>query len=255
MKVSIITVTYNSARFLEDCIQSVISQTYSDLEYIIIDGKSKDATVSIIKKYESKISKWVSEPDRGMYDALNKGIQMATGDVIGLLNSDDMLASPDVVQIIADTFLEKKIDSTFGDLAYVEQINTNKIVRFWKGNTYKRYRFMYGWMPAHPTFYVKKSAIEQWGGYETHYYTAADYEFMARLLFNHRVSSYYIPKLIVKMRVGGASNITLKARLRANRRDFLAMKRNKIPFPFIVSFLKPTIKLHQFFRSIYKKYL
>lgn len=224
MKITIITATYNSSRFLEDCIQSVLNQTYPNIEYIIIDGKSKDNTLSIIKKYEDRISKWVSEDDRGMYDAINKGVKMATGEVIGLLNSDDMFASNDVVETIAKAFIDQKVDSTFGDLAYIDQMNTGKIIRFWKGNEYNRLRFMYGWMPAHPTFYVKKELITQFGDYQTHFYTAADYEFMSRLLFKHKISSFYVPKLLVKMRVGGQSNSTLKARLRANRRDFLAMR-------------------------------
>ncbi len=251
MKVSIITATYNSSKYLEDCIKSIIIQNYPNIEYIIIDGQSTDGTLDIIKKYESGIAYWISEPDKGMYDAINKGIRQATGDVIGILNSDDMLASPEIISVIANAFVENNVDSIYGDLAYVDKESTSRIIRFWRGSIYKRARFLYGWMPAHPTFYVKKSVIVQYGGYEKHYQTAADYEFMSRLLYRYRVSSYYIPRLIVKMRVGGASNITLKARLRANRRDYLAMKKNRIPFPLIVSILKPISKLHQYFYTLY----
>ena len=246
MKISLITVTYNSEKYLTQCIESVQKQDYTDLEHIIIDGKSTDNTVSIIKKYEGKIAKWVSETDKGMYDAINKGIAMATGDVIGLLNSDDILVSSDVISCIAQTFKEQNVDSVYGDLEYVDQDNTDKIYRVWKGQKYRRNLFKMGWMPGHPTFYIKKSLIDKYGGYESHYFTAADYEFMARYLFKHRISSYYLPKLIVKMRRGGASNKSISQRLRANRRDYLAMKKNNIPMPFVVSILKPLIKIHQY---------
>ena len=249
MKVTLITATYNSQKHLEDCILSVISQRYKDIEHIIIDGKSKDNTIAIIKKYEKHIAKWVSETDRGMYDAINKGMEMATGDVIGILNSDDMLASDDVIDIIVEAFKEKKVDSIYGDLEYVDPTETNKIYRIWKGKPYRRSLFKTGWMPAHPTFYFKRELLQKYGGYETHYFSAADYEFMARYLYKFKISAWYIPKLIVKMRRGGQSNSNIRMRLRANRRDYLAMKRNNIPFAFIVSILKPLSKLHQYYRK------
>lgn len=249
LKVSIITVTYNSARFLSDCIQSVQMQNYQDIEHIIVDGKSTDGTVAIIKKFENRIASWVSEPDKGMYDAINKGIAMATGDVIGILNSDDILDNDHVIYHIVEEFLASQKEAVFGDLEYVAQNDTDKVFRVWKGQPFNRNRFRYGWMPAHPTFYIKRNLIEKYGGYENHYYTAADYEFMARYLFRHKVSASYLPQLFVRMRVGGASNINLKQRLRANRRDYLAMRINKIPFAFLVSVLKPLLKLHQFKRK------
>lgn len=246
MKISLITVTYNSEKYLAHCIESVQSQTHKDIEHIIVDGKSTDGTLDVIRKYESKIAHWISETDRGMYDAINKGIAMATGDVVGILNSDDMLVSEDVIGAIATAFEDEKVDSVYGDLEYVDKENTNKIFRVWKGKKYDRNLFKIGWMPGHPTFYVKRSLIEKYGGYENHYFTAADYEFMARYLFSHRITSFYLPKLIVKMRVGGASNKNIYQRLRANRRDYLAMKKNNIPLPFVVSILKPLIKVHQY---------
>ena len=249
MKVSIITVTYNSGKYLEDCIESVIKQRYDNIEHIIIDGKSNDNTLAIIKKYESRISKWISETDKGMYDAINKGMMIATGDVIGILNSDDMLDSDDVITSIVNAFKEQDTDAIYGDLEYVDANDTNKILRIWKGRVFKRSRFKYGWMPAHPTFYIKRSLIEKFGFYENHYYTAADYEFMARYLYKNHVTAYYLPMLIVKMRMGGASNRSFRQRIRANRRDYLAMKRNKIPFAFIASILKPLIKVNQFFKK------
>lgn len=246
MKVSIITATYNSEKYLEDCIVSIAQQSYPHIEHIIIDGKSKDGTISIIKKHESSISKWISESDKGMYDAINKGMEMATGDIIGILNSDDMLDSNDVIASIVAAFQEKEVNCVYGDLEYVEPDDTSKIYRIWKGRPYNRSLFNVGWMPAHPTFYFKAPLLKQFGGYETHFYTAADYELMARYLYKFKSTAYYLPKLIVKMRRGGQSNNNLRFRFRANRRDYLAMKINKIPFAFFVSILKPLSKLHQY---------
>ena len=254
MKVSIITVTFNSEKYLADCINSVARQNYKNIEHLIIDGKSTDRTLQIIRKNSNHISNWISETDRGMYDAINKGLKMATGDIVGILNSDDMFASADAVRSIVDCFENTDTDSVYGDLVYVDASDTQKIIRYWKGISYKRSRFRYGWMPAHPTFYIRRELIEQYGLYENHYFTAADYEFMARYLFLHKVSSKYIDAMLVKMRSGGISNVTLKSRFRANRRDFLAMKKNKIPFSFAVSILKPLIKIPQFHSPYTKQY-
>lgn len=253
MKVSIITVTYNSAKYVDDCINSIIRQNYKNIEYIIVDGNSTDGTLDIIKKYSSNIYKWISEEDNGMYDALNKGMQLATGDVIGILNSDDVLASADIISEIVNCFQKNNVDSLYGDLVYVDPFDLQKVLRFWKGLPYDRRRFTYGWMPAHPTFYIRRELIEKFGGYESHYFTAADFEFMARYLYRFKISSYYLPKLIVKMRAGGASNESFTGRLKANRRDYLAMKKNKIPFPLIVSILKPLIKMPQFYKALFYK--
>ncbi|MFM7710126.1 MAG: glycosyltransferase family 2 protein [Ferruginibacter sp.] len=247
IKVTIITVTYNSEKHLEDCLLSVREQTYPNIEHIVIDGKSTDQTIAIIQKNAKNIAAWISETDKGMYDAINKGMRMSTGDVIGILNSDDVLENPEAVSVIARTFEEQQVDSVYGDLEYVDMHDLTKVHRIWKGKPYKRSLFHHGWMPAHPTFYFRRSVFEQYGGYENHFYSAADYELMSRYLYKHRISAYYIPQLLVKMRVGGQSNRSLKMRLRANRRDYLAMRKNKIPFPFFVSILKPLSKLHQFY--------
>ncbi len=247
IKVTIITVTYNSEKHLEDCLRSVREQTYPNIEHIVIDGKSTDQTLSIIQKNAGHIAGWISETDKGMYDAINKGMHMSTGDVIGILNSDDVLENPEAVSVIARTFEEQQVDSVYGDLEYVDMYDLTKVHRIWKGKPYKRSLFHHGWMPAHPTFYFRRSVFEQYGGYENHFYSAADYELMSRYLYKHRITAYYIPQLLVKMRVGGQSNRSLKMRLRANRRDYLAMRKNKIPFPFFVSILKPLSKLHQFY--------
>ncbi len=251
MKISLITVTYNSARYLQNAIQSVYNQDYSNIEYIIIDGGSSDETLSIIEQNSACITKWISEKDNGMYDAINKGMKIATGDVIGILNSDDMLASKDVISKIASCFKEQKVDSLFGDLLYVNAEETNKIHRSWKGMPYNRKSFNLGWMPAHPTFYVRREIVEQLGGYETHYFSASDFELMTRYLYKHRISSYYLPELIVKMRKGGMSNGSFKKRFRANRRDYLALKNNKVPFAFMVALLKPLRKLPQYIKFLH----
>ena len=253
MKVTIITVTCNSAKYLQECIDSVVMQTYPNIEHIVVDAESTDGSLDIIKRYDNHIAKWVSEKDNGMYDAINKGMKMATGDITGILNSDDMLASKDVIESIVKCFEEYKVDSVYGDLVYVDKLNTKKVIRYWKGFKYKRFRFNYGWMPAHPTFYFKSNLLEELGGYETHYYTAADYEFMARYLYRYRISAKYLTKLVVKMRVGGQSNRNIQSRLRANRRDYLAMKKNQLPFPMLSSILKPLIKLHQYYYTLFYK--
>ncbi|WP_121357039.1 glycosyltransferase family 2 protein [Flavisolibacter nicotianae] len=246
MKVTLITVTRNSEKYLADCIESVRMQDYANIEYIVIDGSSTDNTLSIIRDHASVVDKWLSEKDGGMYDAINKGLKLATGDIIGILNSDDFLASKTVISKIVQCFQENGIDSLYGDLVYVDEEKTSKVYRYWKGSTYNRRAFEWGWMPAHPTFYVRRSVVEQLGGYETHYFSAADFEWMTRYLYRHRVSSFYLPELIVKMRKGGMSNAGWKRRLRANRRDYLALKRNGVPFPLLASLIKPIRKLPQF---------
>lgn len=255
MKISIITVTLNSEKYLVDCIDSVRRQDYKNIEHIIIDGNSSDNTVNIIRDNEEDIAAWISEPDRGMYDAINKGMELATGDVIGVLNSDDMFASADVISRIVACFRQNGTDAVYGDLVYVQPEETRKVVRYWKGLPFKRSRFKVGWMPAHPTFYIKRSLVEKHGNYENHYFSAADYEFMARYLYLFKATATYLPRIIVKMRSGGQSNGNLFRRLRANRRDYLAMKRNTIPFAFIVSIIKPISKIPQYSRKLHKKNL
>lgn len=250
MKVSVITVCLNSEKYLRDCIDSIRSQNYENIEYIIVDGKSTDQTLQIVAENRDLIRHVISETDRGMYDAINKGIRMATGDVVGVLNSDDMLASPDTIREIASCFRETGTDAVYGDLIYIDAENHNSVIRVWKGKPFKRSRFRTGWMPAHPTFYIRRDLISRYGFYENHFYSAADYEFMARYLYQHRCSATYLESIIVKMRRGGMSNGNLKRRLRANRRDYLAMKKNKIPFSLIVSILKPISKLHQYRTSL-----
>lgn len=250
MKVSLITVTLNSEKYLANCIDSVRQQDFPNIEYIVIDGASTDRTISILRDSKGVISQWISEKDGGMYDAINKGMQLATGDVIGILNSDDMLASKTTISSIVQAFGQQKVDAMYGDLVYVDEEDTSRIYRYWKGSVYNRTAFQWGWMPAHPTFYFRRHLLAKFGGYETHYFSAADFEFMTRYLYKNRVSAYYLPELIVKMRKGGMSNCGWQGRLRANRRDYLAMKKNGIPFPLFASFIKPIRKLPQFIKYL-----
>ena len=246
MKISIVTVTFNAERFIESCVRSVINQTYVNIEYIIVDGSSQDATLHILNRYNDKINKIVSEKDKGMYDALNKGIKMATGEVIGLLNADDFFASDNVVANIGKAFEESKADVLYGDLWYVDQNDTDKALRKWKSKPYKQGMFQWGWMPAHPTFYAKKELFEKLGYYRLDMGSAADYELMIRFLHKHKVKSVYLPEVMVKMRAGGMSNSSVEARLKANKADLEAMKINGIRFPRLAAFLKPVRKIPQF---------
>ena len=246
MKVTIITPTYNSGLFLEQCIQSVIAQNYVNIEYIIVDGGSTDNTLEIIHRYQSFISKWISEKDQGMYDALNKGIALATGDVIGTLNSDDLFASEDVISSVVNAFDRFGVSAVYGDIVYVDPKDTGTVVRQWKGGTYNRTNINWGWMPAHPSFYIIKSALQTGGNYDSRFISAADYDFMTRYLYCHKISAHYLPKLLVKMRTGGISNQSLSKRLLANQNDFKSMVKNNIPFPLLVAILKPLRKIPQF---------
>ena len=246
MKISIVTVTYNAERFLESCIASVVSQKFANIEYIIIDGASTDSTLQIVSRYNDKIAKIVTEKDKGMYDALNKGIQLATGDVIGLLNADDFFADDRVVEKIARAFENSKADVLYGDLWYVDQNDTNKALRKWKSKPYQHGMFQWGWMPAHPTFYAKRELFEQYGNYRLDMGSAADYELMIRFMHKHKLKSVYLPELMVKMRAGGMSNSSVEARLKANQADLEAMKLNGIKYPKLAAFLKPVRKIPQF---------
>ena len=246
MRITILTPTLNSEKYLSHCLRSVQQQDYPDIEHIVLDGGSTDGTLDIVQSFSTSVSKYISEKDGGMYHAINKGIKIASGEIIGVLNSDDFLADNTVISRIAEVFSSSATDSLYADLLFVSPHNVDEVRRRWTGTIYNREKFRMGWMPAHPTFYVRKKVIENFGDYETHFFTSSDYEFMCRLLFHHNVSSTYLPKVTVKMRLGGASNGSIKHRLRANRRDFLAMKKNNIPYPFFISVLKPLTKLHQY---------
>lgn len=248
-KISIITTTFNSESTIEDTVKSVISQSYPDIEYIIIDGKSIDTTLTIIDKYQDKISKIISEKDKGIYFALNKGIELATGEIIGILHSDDFYAHENVISKVVYEFEDGTTDCVYGDLQYVDKINTDKIIRNWKSGTYQHGMFLKGWMPPHPTFFLKKEHYLKYGCFNTSLKSAADYELMLRLLHKHRLSVKYIPEVLVKMRVGGKSNVSLTNRVNANKEDRLAWKINGLKPGMLTLLLKPLSKLSQFFNS------
>ena len=212
MKISIITVSYNSNLTIKDTIDSVLSQTYLDIEYIIVDGWSNDNTVDIIREYERSFNgrmKWISEKDSGLYDAMNKGIQMATGEIIGIINSDDLFCDKHAIEKVMHIFEENEsLDSVYADLFYVVQNDTAKIVRRWKTGNQKQ--FKYGWHPAHPTLYIKKEVYNKFGFFNLDYKLAADFEIMLRFLEKYRISTYYLKEAFVKMRLGGATNKSIK---------------------------------------------
>lgn len=248
MKVSIITAVLNNRGHMEDCIKSVLSQEYTDLEHIIVDGSSTDGTIDIIRKHESKLSKWISEPDKGIYDALNKGIKMATGQVVGILHSDDMYADEGVVKDVMRYLNNHNVESCYGDLVYVDRFDTGRFVRYWKAGEFVKKRFKYGWMPPHPTFFAKKSVYDSYGLLNLDFPLAADYELMLRFLYRHNVSTAYIPKVLVKMRIGGTSNpglYTLKA-IRENYKAWTVNGLRPSPKTFV---LKPLSKVLQYFSS------
>lgn len=246
MKVSIITVCYNAESTIEFALQSVLNQHYKDIEYIVIDGASSDMTLSIIKKYEGKIAKIVSEKDNGMYYALNKGIELATGDVVGLLHADDFYASNKIISRIVTEFQSKNIDAVYGDLQYVFKEDINKVFRNWNSNPYNPSLFLKGWMPPHPTFFVKRKCYKDFGKFNTTFSISADYELMLRFLYKHNIKATYIPEVIVKMRVGGVSNISIQNRIKANMEDRRAWKINGLKPNVLTLFLKPLSKLRQY---------
>lgn len=248
-KVSIITVCYNSEKTIEDTIKSVINQSYPNIEYIVIDGVSNDNTLAIISKYKDKITKIVSEKDKGIYDAINKGIRLATGDIIANLNSDDFYIDNNVIADVVATFENEKTDTLYADLYYVDAVDTNKIVRYWKSKQYKEGLFLKGWMPPHPTFFVKKEVYQKYGLFDLQFKSAADYEIMLRFIHRFKTSIAYLPRVIVKMRVGGVSNANLKNRIKANQEDRRAWEVNGLkPTAFTLIF-KPLSKLLQFVRK------
>jgi len=246
MKISLITVCKNPGKILESCIESVLSQSYKNLEYILVDGGSTDGTVDIIKKYYSRISKWISEEDDGIYDAMNKGINMASGDVVGFLNSDDIYAAPSILESVAKNFENSDIDSCYGDLVYVSKDDTNQVIRNWKSCEFNYELFKNGWHPPHPTFFVKKNIYEKYGVFDTKYKIGADYALMLKFLIKHKISVKYIPEILVKMRVGGNSNKNLFNILKANLECYRAWKECGLSVSPLIIFRKPLSKFTQY---------
>lgn len=244
LKISIITVTFNAAATIEKCISSVLAQTYSNVEYIIVDGRSTDDSLAIINKYKKYIHRIISEPDHGIYDAMNKGISISTGDVIGMLNADDVFASVDVLNKIANAFTTWGTDIVYGDIDYVNR--QDKIIRKWRSGAYKAGGFNWGWMPPHPSFYVKRNLFGKFGAYRPQYGSATDYELMLRYIHVHKCSVYYINIVMVKMLVGGVSNKSISNRFKAWRNDIKAMRNNGLLFPLFSIVWKPFRKIMQY---------
>lgn len=205
MKISIITVCYNSARTIRDTISSVAKQKNVEVEHIVVDGASSDGTMDIVRMAPS-IDRYISEPDNGIYDAMNKGIALATGDIIGTLNADDFYVDDYALERIAEAFSDSEVEVCYGDLVYVDPDDTKKIVRYWKSRPFRPGLFRSGWMPAHPTFFVRREVYTRWGTFDLSYRIAADVELMMRFLEAHRVNARYLPRLFVKMRAGGVTN-------------------------------------------------
>ncbi|ONN67087.1 glycosyltransferase family 2 protein [Herbaspirillum sp. VT-16-41] len=228
-KFSIITVVFNNENTITDTIRSVAAQTYGEVEYIIVDGKSTDKTLQRITEHRSDITQLVSEPDKGIYDAMNKGIALANGDVIGFINADDMYAHHEVLQKVADAFEQNELDAVYGDLCYVSSEDTASIVRYWRSSPFRRGMFSFGWCPPHPTFFVKKAVYQRYGCFDLDYRIAADVELMMRFLEKYSISAKYIEGVMVKMRMGGTTNKNLANVLKQNREILNALRQHGLP--------------------------
>lgn len=245
MKISIITVCYNSASTIADTIASVANQDYNNIEHIIIDGGSTDGTVDIIAKAPS-VTRFVSEPDNGIYDAMNKGIAMASGDVVGILNSDDFYAIDNAVSQVAEAFKDQAVDACYADLIYVDQADTNKVVRYWRSRPFIPGLFRWGWMPAHPTFFVRRKYFDEFGCYDLNYRLQSDFELTMRFLEVQRLHSVYLPVVLIKMRMGGATNQSLKNIIKGNIEAYRACKKNHLKVSPLFILFKMMSRLPQF---------
>lgn len=245
MKISIITATYNSAATIKDTLNCIRGQDYPDIEHIIVDGGSTDDTASIVADFPH-VARWISEKDNGIYDAMNKGIRFATGDVIGILNSDDIYTGSAVLSAVARMFSDPGVRTVYADLQYVRADDTDRILRTWKSGPFRKRNFYYGWMPPHPTFFVRKEVYREAGLFDTRLCSAADYEIMLRILLKHGIPARYMPGVIVKMRAGGLSNASFLNRLRANHEDRMAWKLNGLKPYFFTLYMKPLRKIPQF---------
>lgn len=245
MIVSIITTTYNSAATVRDTIESVIAQDHTDIEHIIVDGASSDNTLEIVKSYGDKIAKIISEPDKGIYDAMNKGIRAATGDIVGILNSDDFYSSKNVVSTIAEAFSSNEIDAVYGDVHFVSPDNLQKTVRYYSSAIFRPSLFRLGFMPAHPSFYMKKCCYDQYGLYSLEYKIASDYDLLIRYLYVHQIKYRYLQKDFVTMRTGGVSTENLNSRILLNKEIVRACKRYGIKTNMFLLSLKYIYKIFE----------
>jgi len=246
LTVTIITATYNSASTLSDTLKSVENQDYPHIQHLIVDGASTDNTLEIARSFPY-VHRMISEPDKGLYDAMNKGIGLAEGDVIGILNSDDFYAHPAVISKVVETLQTSGADMVYADLEYVHPIEITKVIRHWKAGKYEDGLFLNGWMPPHPTLFVRREVYEKFGCFNTSLRFSADYELMLRLIHRYGVKVSYIPEVTVKMRAGGLSNASLSNRLKANKEDRLAWEINGLQPHFYTRYLKPLSKIKQYF--------
>lgn len=238
MKISIITICFNSERFLEDAIKSVATQDYPDIEYIVIDGASTDGTVDVINRCTDKIDTWISEKDNGIYDAMNKGVQMATGDVVGILNSDDIYNSHDIVSQVANSFVDQSIEAVFGNIYFVSPDNMDKPVRTYSAKGWHPDKFVWGYMPPHPSFFVRRKWYDKLGLYKTDYRIASDYELLIRFLKVNKLKYKYLPLNMVKMRTGGASTKNLKSNIVLNAEILRACRENNLSTNYLKIYSK-----------------
>lgn len=248
MKISIITVVYNSVDTIAQAIDSVLSQTYENVEYIIVDGVSTDGTIDIINSYESRISKFISETDHGLYDAMNKGVQMATGNVIGFLNSDDFFIDSNIIESIMSKFLkDNSLDVLYGNIQYVDRDNSSKVVRQWKSKPYYSNYFENGNVPAHPALYIRREIFFKVGDFNTLFKFSADYDFMLRLFKLHQFNCYYLDKYIVRMRLGGITSGGIKNRILQNIEIYRSWRLNKLKPPILLFPFRFVNKVKQYF--------
>jgi len=247
LKISIITVCYNSETTIRDTIESVLSQNYPEIEYIIIDGKSTDNTMRIVSEYHNEIANITSEPDQGVYDAMNKGIGLATGDVIGILNSDDLFENSSVISDVVNCFkADPEAALVFGDLVIVDPIKIQNITRFYSARKFKPWKLRFGWMPPHPATFIKRIVYEQLGGYSLDYKISADYELFVRMLMVHKLTYAQLDKVLVRMRSGGMSSSNIRSRLLLNTEIVRACKKNKIYTNLFLVLLKVPFKILEF---------
>lgn len=247
MKITIITVCYNSATHIEDAINSVANQEYNNIEHIVIDGNSNDGTQKILEKCSNRLKYWISEDDNGIYDAMNKGLKQATGEVVGILNSDDFYFDDQVISKVVNAFLDIKIDATYGDLIFVDPRNTLKTVRTYSSEKWHPNKFAKGYMPAHPTFFVRRKYYEEYGYFETDYSIAADYEMLIRLLYVHKLNYMYLPMKMVKMRKGGVSSNGIKSNFTLNNEIIRACRKHGIKTSAIKIYPKYFRKIFELF--------
>jgi glycosyltransferase len=248
VNISIITTAFNAENTIGRCLESVRSQSVGS-EHIVVDGGSSDNTLAVVKKEGSHVAQIISEPDTGIYDGMNKGIQRAAGDVVGILNADDVYASNHILEKVAEAFAGQNIAACYGDLVYTDRREPWRVVRYWRSQPFDVNRFFWGWMPPHPTFFVRRWVYRQYGLFNLRLGSAADYEIMLRFLLKHRLPALYLPMIMVCMRTGGVSNASLRNRLLANWNDLAAWRVNNLrPYPWTI-LLKPLRKIDQFFKK------